>query len=94
MNENTAFSKVNPEIMNKLLNLHEALAACGIISMVTVEPDGSSYLTAPLWNGADGSGETLEVFALANNGFAVEHAVMAADCDYEELVEEFPPLGE
>lgn len=76
---------VNTEVMNKFTALTKALEDCGISASIGIYADGGIFLSAPLWNCEDGSGEIFEVFALAQEDFEIGHAVSNTGRDYDEV---------
>ena len=78
---------VNTEVMNKFTALVKALGDCGISASIGIHADGDIFLSAPLWNCEDGSGEIFEVFTLAKEDFEIGHAVSNTGRDYDEVCE-------
>ena len=79
---------INIKVMEKFINLSDALEAIGIPSKIIITPEDDIILTSPLWNCVDGSGMVVE-FMGGNDDDEIAHAVSPANCDYEELCERY-----
>ena len=82
------FITANFEVMGKFAALAKALEDCGLPAHFSVAEDGF-FLSVPLWNCEDGSGEMFEVFALAQENFRFDHAVSNCGKSFEEVCENF-----
>ena len=79
---------VNFEVMGKFAMLAKALEECGLPTKFVME-NGDFFLSVPLWNCENGSGEMFEVFATADEDFRIGHAVSNCHKDFEEVCDEF-----
>ena len=82
------FITANFEIMGKFAALAKALEDCGLPAHFSVAEDGF-FLSVPLWNCEDGSGEMFEVFALTQEDFRFGHAVSNCGKSFEEVCNDF-----
>lgn len=73
----------------KLVNLQNALEACGIPTKLTQDDDGAIFLSAPLWNCENDSGEIFQVYALPQEDFEIGSAIENSGKNYGEIVEEY-----
>ena len=79
---------VNIKVLEKFINLSNALEAVGIPSEIRITPENEIMMSCPVWNCIDGSGFILE-FLGDNDDDEVAHAVSPANCSYEELYERY-----
>ena len=82
------FITANFEVMGKFAALAKALEDCGLPAHFSAAEDGF-FLSVPLWNCEDGSGEIFEVFALTDEDFRFGHAVSNCGKSFEEVCDNF-----